>query len=95
MQPYEEIRMEVTLRTAPDVQDCDCHGRGYIVSDYDTFEHCPYHYRDQRHPEAEWCHRCGDADCFDSPDCSPPVAAKEPPPPRTAAEIFGNDDIPF
>lgn len=27
--------------------------RGWLISDYDTYHQCPYHYNGQRHPEQE------------------------------------------
>ena len=31
--------------------DCACHGGGWILTDYDTWHQCPFHYSNQTHPE--------------------------------------------
>jgi hypothetical protein len=32
-------------------EDCGCRGRGWYLSDLDTYHRCPVHYKGQRHPE--------------------------------------------
>lgn len=34
-----------------DPKDCPCHGGGWILSDWDTWEKCPVHNRGQMDPE--------------------------------------------
>lgn len=35
----------------PDPTRCGCGGRGWALSQVDTWHHCPTHYNGQRHPE--------------------------------------------
>jgi hypothetical protein len=35
----------------PDPQQCLCRGRGWALSDVDTWHKCPCHYKGQLHPE--------------------------------------------
>lgn len=35
-----------------DADECPCHGRGWALSDVDTWHNCPIHFAGQLHPEA-------------------------------------------
>jgi hypothetical protein len=51
----EVVAQEVALVSDPDPAQCRCHGGGYILSGYDTWEHCSYHWSaSKRHPEYDW-----------------------------------------
>jgi len=37
----------------PNPLTCECRGRGWLLSDHDTWHKCPYHGKDAPHPEWE------------------------------------------
>lgn len=38
----------------PDCRRCGCKGRGYWLSDLDTWHECPYHFSGQPHPNDDY-----------------------------------------
>lgn len=65
-------------------EDCRCHGGGWILSEVDTWHHCPDHYTGQAHPD--------DADM--DVDTGDPVVL-EAIASADAARALDPDDIPF
>jgi hypothetical protein len=47
---YDEFRRGYWAVSDPD--ECPCHGRGWALSDVDTWHTCPIHFEGQLHPEA-------------------------------------------
>lgn len=65
---------------------CRCNGGGWILSDVDTWHHCPDHFKGQAHPDE------GEYSCYDAPENLLPMADLT----RLAPEeVYGTDDIPF
>lgn len=70
----------------PDPFKCGCGGRGWALSEVDTWHHCPTHYDGQRHPEDD-CDDTVTPEVFDAAT----FEAIEAVTPATVNE----DDIPF
>jgi hypothetical protein len=37
-----------------DVENCPCHGNGWVCSEVDTWHKCKYHFNNQHHPDHEY-----------------------------------------
>ncbi len=52
---YQRVKEEIDCGMASREENCRCGGEGewggWILSDYDTWHHCPLHYNGQEHPE--------------------------------------------
>lgn len=71
----------------PDAEICRCKGRGWVLSEVDTWHECPYH-KGQPHPEDEG-RECDPCDVIPAPEVEPAPSAPTP------EDLFGDDDIPF
>jgi hypothetical protein len=47
----EEIADEIYCRKHTSAEKCGCHGSGWILTNYDVYYQCPYHFKGQDHPE--------------------------------------------
>lgn len=52
LQGYYEV-MEAKGWADPDPEVCLCEGRGWVLSDVDTWHSCPFHSDGKAHPEAD------------------------------------------
>lgn len=88
---------------SPDAEECACHGRGYALSEVDTWHECRYHHvPGQHHPDDE-C-ECGEEVCVDYVAPGQPLAPVEMSDMAPAAMAdesaafggpFDDDEIPF
>jgi hypothetical protein len=69
----------------PDADKCRCHGRGWVLSEVDTWHECPCH-KGQPHPDDEG-RECDPCDV--APVAEPLVLAV------AKDEVFGDDDVAF
>lgn len=62
----------------PEADKCKCHGSGWASTDFDTWERCPYHYKNRKetpHPEddgipdAPSCTECWDGENYPPDKC--------------------------
>lgn len=77
----------------PAAVECGCQGRGWWLSEVDTWHKCRYHYDEQPDPEAgpeEWeaYHKWVDMGRRPRPQAAKPLTPEEPPP-------MADGDIPF
>ena len=57
MSLQDEFRaMESGHWAEADAADCPCRGRGWLLSDLDTWHRCPIHGKGKPHPEDERAH---------------------------------------
>lgn len=47
----ESIAAQIAYDCRPDASECWCRGSGWVLSNWDSFHRCPYHYDGQPHPE--------------------------------------------
>lgn len=75
-QNYIEAFREFMLN--PDAAKCKCHGSGWACTDFDTWEKCPYHYKNHKetpHPEDDtpedmpYCTECWDGENYPCDRC--------------------------
>lgn len=86
-QSYYYNYAEANQWAHPEAGQCGCRGRGWWLSEVDTWHQCPYHGKGKPHPEDH-----GDYD--DSP---PPVTPPAPLVPATteAERARWEEDLPF
>lgn len=81
----QKMAIEDGVYSDPDPAKCRCHGGGWIATSFDTWERCPMHDHNGRHPE--------DPDPEDPEDCP----SDDPPadPPANPPASTDPDDILF
>lgn len=60
--------IETGWASHPNKKHCNCHGSGWILSDWDTWHKCPLHYKNQLNPD-EWQDEQDRLEQWDSADC--------------------------
>lgn len=61
----------------PEADKCKCHGSGWALTDFDTWEKCPFHYKNHKdtpHPEDDMpdmpsCTECWDGENYPCDKC--------------------------
>ena len=48
----ENIQAQMTYDCVPTASECWCRGSGWVLSDYDSFHECRYHYEGQPNNES-------------------------------------------
>lgn len=84
---YREVEMKLWADPNPEV--CRCGGRGWVLSDLDTWHSCPYH--DGPHPE-DYCYEEA-TEAAPSPELAELAAVDAAA--GVAPVEYGEDDIPF
>ena len=83
---YNEFRRG--LWATQDPEECPCGGRGYVLSDFDTWHECPVHHVEgQHHPE-------DDCDCGQD-ICVRFLEADTVPAPAPVVVSDDEDELPF
>lgn len=86
MSMYEDYYRDfcAALWRDEDPARCGCRGRGWVLSDLDTWHQCPIHGKGARHPEDDHGDEVEEGD-----EVVAPAPAAE------MAVVLGDDDLPF